>query len=405
MTFHTMKYYCFVSSLLFAVTGQAASTRDWPLPAVTNSAQPNLSQAPNGDLVLSWLERVPSGGHRLKTSTYSTQSKWSPPTMIAEGKNFFVNWADFPATQFLADGSLWAHNLEKNGVGTYAYDVILRRSNDKGKTWSKPMRVNAPVEAEHGFVSLWPWSKNQLGVAWLDGGATVSTKDMPAHDHGGGMMTLRAAVIDSKMQKGQEWPLDASVCDCCQTKTSLTSRGAVVVYRDRSEKEIRDIYTTRYDGKRWTTPVRVHADEWKMPACPVNGPAIASQQNKVWVAWFTAATQPSVRIAHSKNAGDSFEPMREVASQNVQGRVDILADKNSVWLSWMEEKSGTQIVWLAQYSHDLKTEMQRFSLPSVTGSGRATGFPRMVLAQNKIHMVWTDNVNGKPQLRGLIVTP
>jgi hypothetical protein len=405
MTFHIMKYYCFILSLLLSITVQAASTRDWSLPASANAAQPNLSQAPNDDLVLSWIERLPAGGHRLQMSLYSAVEKWSAPNTIAEGKHFFVNWADFPATQFLADGSLWAHNLEKNGVGTYAYDVILRRSNDKGKTWSKPMRVNAPVEAEHGFVSLWPWSKNQLGVAWLDGGATVSTKEMSAHDHGGGMMTLRAAVVDSKMHKRQEWPLDASVCDCCQTKTSLTSRGPVVVYRDRSEKEIRDTYTTRYDGKHWTMPVRVHADEWKMPACPVNGPAIASQQSKVWVAWFTATTQPSVRIAHSKNAGDSFEPMREVASQNVQGRVDILADANSVWLSWMEEKAGTQSVWLAQYSHDLKTEKQRFSLPLVIGSGRATGFPRMVLAQNKIHMVWTDIVKGKPQLRGLIVTP
>ncbi|MGH8050039.1 MAG: hypothetical protein ACREPB_05200 [Arenimonas sp.] len=400
-----MKHYLFVLSFILSSSAHAANTQAWSLPAPANAAQPNLSQAPNGDLALSWIERLPAGGHRLRMSTYSTQGKWSSPSTIATGKNFFVNWADFPATQFLADGSLWAHNLEKNGVGTYAYDVILRRSGDKGKTWSKPMRVNAPVEAEHGFVSLWPWSKNQLGVAWLDGGATVSSKDMSAHDHGGSMMTLRAAVVDAKMQNRQEWPLDASVCDCCQTKTSLTSRGPVVVYRDRSEKEIRDIYTTRYDGKRWTSPVRVHADNWKMPACPVNGPAIAAQQNKVWVAWFTASTQPSVRIAHSINAGDSFEPMREVANQNVQGRVDILADANSVWLSWMEEKSGMQTVWLAQYSHDLKTEKQRFSLPSVIGSGRATGFPRMALAQNKLHIVWTDIVTGKPQLRGLIVTP
>ena len=71
----------------------------------------------------------------------------------------------------------------------------------------------------------------------------------------------------------------------------------------------------------------------------------------------------------------------------------------------MEEKTGTQSVWLAQYTHDLKTEKQRFSLPAVIGSGRATGFPRMVLAQNKIHLVWTDIVKGKPQLRGTIVTP
>ncbi|MEO8002823.1 MAG: hypothetical protein ABI644_13190 [Arenimonas sp.] len=400
-----MRYCLFVLSLFFSHACHAATTASWALPAMVNAAQPNLSQAENGELILSWIERIPAGGHRLKISRYSEQTKWSPPQTIAEGKNFFVNWADFPATQVLADGSLWAHNLEKSGVGTYAYDVVLRRSIDMGKTWAKPMRVNAPVEAEHGFVSLWPWSKTQLGVAWLDGGATIATEDMSSHDHGGSMMTLRAAVVDAKMQSTREWPLDMSVCDCCQTKTALSSRGPVIVYRNRTENEIRDIYTARFDGKRWTPPVRVHADDWKMPACPVNGPAITALQDKVWVAWFTAAQQPAVRIAYSKNAGDSFEPMREVATQNVQGRVDLVSNKDSVWLSWMEEKNGTQNVWLAEYSHDLETEKQRFSLPAVTGNGRATGFPRMALVQNRIHMVWTDIVAGKPQLRGVIVTP
>ncbi len=402
---NAMKFCLFLSIVLLSASVQAATTQAWQLPAPANAAQPNLSQAPNGDLVLSWMQRIPSGGHRLQISTYSTQHIWSSPSTVAEGKNFFVNWADFPATQYLADGSLWAHNLEKSGVGTYAYDVILRRSNDNGKSWSAPMRINAPVEAEHGFVSLWPWSKNQLGVAWLDAGATPAMKEMSDHEHGGSMMTLRAAVVNEKMQSTQEWPLDVSVCDCCQTKTALSSRGPVVVYRNRTENEIRDIYTTRYDGKRWIPPVRVHVDDWKMPACPVNGPAITALQDKVWVAWFTAAQQPAVRIAYSKNAGDSFEPMREIATQNVQGRVDILADNDSVWLSWMEEKNGTQKVWLAQYSHDLKTEKQRFSLPSVIGNGRATGFPRMAVMKHKIHMVWTDIVGGKPQLRGIIVTP
>lgn len=400
-----MKYMLFVLSVLLSFSAHAASTRPWALPAPNNAAQPNLSQTASGELILSWIERVPSGGHRLKMSIYSTQGKWTPAQTIAQGKNFFVNWADFPATQSLADGSLWAHNLEKNGVGTYAYDVILRRSMDKGKTWSKPMRVHAPAQTEHGFVSLWPWSKNQLGVAWLDGGAAMAMKDMSDHEHGGNMMTLRAAIVGAKMQNQQEWLLDASVCDCCQTKTSLSSRGPVVVYRNRTENEIRDIYISRFNGKKWTTPVRVHADEWKMPACPVNGPVIAAQQEKVWVAWFTAAKQPAVRIAYSQNAGDSFAPMREVSTQNVQGRVDVLANADSVWLSWMEESMSKQTVWLAQYSHDLKTEKQRFALPSVIGSGRATGFPRMLLAQNKIYMVWTDIVNGKPQLRGSIVKP
>ena len=95
--------------------------------------------------------------------------------------------------------------------------------------------------------------------------------------------------------------------------------------------------------------------------------------------------------------------MREVASKNVHGRVDVLSDKNSVWVSWLVEENARQTVWLAQYSHDLKAEKQRFALPEIVGSGRATGFPRMQLLNNKIYIVWTDIKNGKPELRGHIV--
>lgn len=399
----------FIAALLFLVVAEAHAEKiiPWKLPAGDHVAQPGLSQTPSGELILSWIQRLPEGGHRLQMSVYSRQGQWGAANTIASGNNFFVNWADFPATQALSDGSIWAHNLEKNGEGTYVYDVILRRSKDKGKTWSPAFRVNAPVKAEHGFASLWPWSKNQLGIAWLDGGTNaVSTVEQDAHGHGGAMMSMRAAIFDSEFRKTREWPIDLSACDCCQTDAALSSHGPVVVYRDRTEKEIRDIYTTRFDGKKWTTPSRVHADNWLMTACPVNGPAITAYGDSVWTAWFTsAAGQPSVRIAYSKDAGDHFEPMHEVANKNVHGRVDVLSDVNSVWVSWLVEVNGRQTVWLAQYSHNLKTEKQRFSLPGVVGNGRATGFPRMQLMNGNIYIVWTDIRSGKPALRGHIVKP
>lgn len=395
-----------VSIFLVSTAVHAVEIKPWALPATVNVAQPSLSQTPDGELVLSWIQRLPEGGHRLQMGLYTPTGRWSPVRTIASGKNFFVNWADFPATQALADGSIWAHNLEKNGDGTYSYDVILRRSGDKGKTWSPAFRVNAAAQAEHGFVSLWPWSKDQLGIAWLDGGTNAAPNAAhDAHGHGSSMMSMRVAVVNPAFKKSLEWPIDLSTCDCCQTDAALSSRGPIVVYRDRTKEEIRDIYTTRFNGKKWTVPARVHADQWLMPACPVNGPAISAYGDKVWTAWFTSAQQPSVRIAYSKDGGDRFEPMREVATKNVHGRVDLLSDRNSVWMSWVVEENARQTVWLAQFSHDLKTEKRRFALPNIVGAGRATGFPRMQLLNGSIYIVWTDIKDGKPQLRGHIVTP
>ncbi len=58
-------------------------------------------------------------------------------------------------------------------------------------------------------------------------------------------MTIRGAIIDKQGNKSGEWELDNRVCDCCQTSTAITANGPIVVYRDRSDEEIRDISIVR----------------------------------------------------------------------------------------------------------------------------------------------------------------
>lgn len=401
-------------ALVLPCSAIAYEPKPWPLPAPGNSAQPNLSMTPRGELLLSWIERLQPppagpGGHRLMLAMQDREGQWSAPKQVASGTRWFVNWADFPAVQALPDGSLWAHTLEKRSEATYAYDVVLRRSGDGGRTWS-PARIvhDDGTASEHGFASLWPWSRDSLAVAWLDGRNTGGGEghDGLGEGHGGGMMSLRAAVFGPKQAKKLEWQLDASTCDCCQTDAALGAEGPLLVYRDRDENEIRDIYLTRHDGQRWTPPLRVHADQWKMPACPVNGPAIAASGKNTWVAWYTGAgSAPSVRLAHSPDSGRRFGPMRQVASGDVQGRVELAADGRAVWVVWMSETAGRQSLWLARYSPDLQTELDRGKIADIRGSGRGTGFPRLQLRDGSAWLAWTEIVDGKPALRGMAIRP
>ena len=73
----------------------------------------------------------------------------------------------------------------------------------------------------------------------------------------------------------------------------------VAVYRDRSSKEIRDIGAVVFNAKgNASAPKRVHADNWTMPGCPVNGPALAARGERFLVAWPTMAAGPmAVRAA------------------------------------------------------------------------------------------------------------
>lgn len=71
-------------------------------------------------MLLSWLEPAGEQRHALRYAVRSHQSAWSEPRTIAEGSDWFVNWADFPAVAALPDGTLFAHWLAKSGPGSYA---------------------------------------------------------------------------------------------------------------------------------------------------------------------------------------------------------------------------------------------------------------------------------------------
>lgn len=374
----------------------------WKLPALAHAAQPDLVIAPDGRLLLSWIETGNGGAHALMFAAFDG-TVWSAPREIARGEDWFVNWADTPHLAATADGALWAHWLRQSARATYAYDVVLSRSADGGNTWSAPIKVNDDgTPTEHGFVSLWPQSRESIGIAWLDGRNTADGGH-GGHEAHGGAMTLRVANLDAGLNKAAESELDPRTCDCCQTDAAMTSRGPLLVYRDRDGDEIRDIVTARLDDGAWTLPRKVHDDRWKMPACPVNGPAVAAKGTQAWVAWYTAAGDlPKVRVARSQDSGDSFSaPVDLDSGLAVQGRVGVAADGDAVWVSWSREDTDGQSLWLARYDAGLGKELQRIRVATLQGRGRATGFAQLVAREGAAYLVWTDIVDGKPALHGV----
>ena len=378
------------------------------LPLTTAAAQPDLITDGAGGLLLSWME--PQGdGHALKFATFANQ-RWSAPQTIAAGNDWFVNWADTPHLAITPDGALWAHWLQKSAAATYAYDVMLVRSADGGHSWSQPLRVNDDGKAaEHGFVSLWPAARDALGIAWLDGRESAGEDAHAGHDshdaHVSGAMTLRAATFDPQLQRRDETRLDAMTCDCCQTNVAMTARGPLLVYRDRTPEEVRDIAVTRQQRGTWTPAHVIHADRWTMPACPVNGPAVVAQGDDVLVGWYTAAGNiPTLKLARSSNAGDTFAaPVVVDRGEAMQGRVGVALDRDAAWVLWLREDASGQSLQLARYARDLAREPQRIEVAKLQGRGRATGFPQLVLRDGAPHVVWTDIVAGKPQLRAAVI--
>jgi hypothetical protein len=223
-------------------------------PAPAGTALPQLHASSHG-VILSWVERA--GERATLTFAQRTPLGWSPARTVASGDDWFVNWADVPSVVRLADGTLAAHWLQKNGAGTYAYDVRLAWSRDDGRTWSPPFSPHADgTQTEHGFASLFQVPEAGLGVVWLDGRATGGH----GGGHGEGAMTLRFAAYDREWRQAADLEIDGRVCDCCPTSVAVTREGPIVAYRDRSDDEVRDIAVSRRAGDSWTVPAPLASD-------------------------------------------------------------------------------------------------------------------------------------------------
>ena len=355
-------------------------------PAGPGSAEPNLSSGPDGRVYLSWLEPVPDSAYALRFATLNNGT-WSETRTIASGRNFFVNWADFPSLAALPDGRLAAHWLQRSGGGKYSYDVRIAQSLDGGETWGVAVVPHRDsTQTEHGFVSLFPVG-DSLGAVWLDGRKYARRGARNADE-----MQLAYTTIDAGGALGAELLLDDRICDCCQTAAAMTIHGPVVVYRDRSAGEIRDIAIVRLVNGRWTAPRLVVADGWKIPACPVNGPAIAARGELVAVAWYTAAGDTArVRVAFSADAGATFGAPIRVDGGQPAGRVAIaLADHRSAFVSWIERRGGEAAEVQVRRVEVGGRMSEPIAITSSTAA-RASGFPRMTRGSaDEIVFAWTE---------------
>jgi len=183
--------------------------------------------------------------------------------------------------------------------------------------------------------------------------------------------------------------LDTRACDCCQTASAMTGRGAVMIYRDRTEGEIRDISIVRRVNGAWTAPATVHADNWELNACPVNGPAIVASGDEVAVAWFTGARDTAkVQVAFSHDAGATFGAPVRIDQGNPAGRVGLQWLNGEAYVSWLERGSGDSA--FVKVRPVTREGIARDPITVTSSSGaRSSGFPRMTRLNDGLLFAYT----------------
>jgi hypothetical protein len=204
-------------------------------------------------------------------------------------------------------------------------------------------------------------------------------------------MTLRTALIhlDGSLQDEKE--LDNRVCDCCQTDLAVVDSVVLVVYRDRSADEIRDMGIIRRVNGIWNSPSILHQDGWQIAGCPVNGPAISANQNgEIAVAWFTAPNNVSkVQLMISKDYGETFSKPITVTTDSTLGRVDVAWMEDDIVVSQLVSTPATQQSFLQLSIFDMEGHKKYEEKVAPMLSSRESGFPVMEVFQDKVWLTWT----------------
>lgn len=392
-----MKWILFIIAVL---GGVALSAAPWvqPLlsPASPGSQGSNLTAGPDGTLYLTWSEpgraplATPDAGmaeRALRVAMLAPgATTWSTPRTIVSTPHLMENWADFASLCNGTDGAWTAQWFQREpSPDAHGYAGWFARSVDQGESWSKP----APLG--HEFISLAPLSGGRTLVVWLE------SLRIPREQRTPGMTTMRllSRVLSPEGRSLGEWVVDPDVCNCCQTAlVPLGDDRAWVAYRGHTRDEIRDHSFAHFDGSAWSSPRLLHADDWKIAACPVNGPAAAATAagDTLTVAWFTAAqSQPRVQARVSLDGGHTWGAVLPIDLGRPMGRLDLvmLPDKSAVVL-WMEIATAENAAGI--YARRIFPD-GTLSLPGVVAASsqaRTSGFPRAAVRNNgRIVMSWT----------------
>ncbi len=356
-------------------------------PAVVGSQYPNLHVDNTGMVTMSWISKIEEDFYAVELATFNDGS-WSQPRTVNTSRDYFVNWADFPSAVSRDGDVVAAHWLRKIEGGPYAYNVNLVFPEEQARRWTDPITPHLDGTAtEHGFVSMEPLTNDRVLAVWLDGRNTEG-RGHDEYSDPDKSMTIRSAEVSRDGTINRKREIDGMVCDCCQTDLILTDDSAYVVYRGRTQDEIRDIYISRYDleSGEWNEPVKVHDDGWQINGCPVNGPRIDANGDKISVAWFTGADDSrKVHVVTSDDRGETFSEPEVISNDRLTGRADVVVSRDDdVYVSWLEERDEIGDVMMKKIGEENQSVRV-----GITSSSRRSGFPRMAETAEGILFAWT----------------
>lgn len=282
---------------------------------------------------------------------------------------------------------MWMSHADSAPYG--AGPMVVMRSTDQGKTWTRGTSAADWLTGAHGYFSLATAGRN-LHATWLD------SRDGPSGVPGS--QGLRHAVsADAGASWSKNTTLDNASCACCWTTSRADRRGNLyVLYRDKQPSDMAIGLIDAKSGK-WARLSTVGQFEWDFAGCPHIGGGLALRENSGSTELHALIGtrkkgDAGVYYLSSADGGRAWSaPYRLGDESATHGDIAARSDGSlaAVWdMVDPELNDGTGAIYSAIYRPSPKSGWE--SPTRLSTKGASASHPVVVATKNGYLAVWTE---------------
>jgi hypothetical protein len=270
--------------------------------------------------------------------------------------------------------------------------AYFARSTDNGASFTRPRPITADTTSQR-FEVAGVDPSGRVFAAWLDKRNVASARAAGRAYPGA---ALAYAWEDGVADFGDTAIALDNTCECCRIGLAFAGAGRpAVAFRNIFPGSVRDHAVITFQDEKTPGPVRrVSVDDWKIEACPHQGPSLAiAPDGSYHVAWFTdGAARKGVFYARADSADAPFSVPRALSKPDRQpARPYLLASGAALHLVW-KEFDGTKVVVRWQVSHD--SGRQWTEARTVADTEDASDHPLLVADRQRVYLSWLTKIEG-----------
>lgn len=247
---------------------------------------------------------------------------YRPAVRVGEAGNLALGMRRGPRIA-IADNTLVVTAVYGVQGGGRDGELLAWRSEDSGKSWQGPVKVNdvlgAAREGLHGMAAS---VKGEVACAWLDLRSKGTKIYASVSRDGSKVWSVNRLVYQSP---------DGTVCQCCHPSLTYDKGGNLIVMWRNVLGGARDMYVSRSNdgGKTFGAAQKMGTGTWMLNACPMDGGALAiTADNKITTFW----RRDRQMFLCAPNASE------QLVGQGEQGWA--VAGQQGTYLAWLERRGG-----------------------------------------------------------------